>query len=67
MNSKIKMGTKIFGRYFDDDYWEEAEFLKYDKDMEYGKFICLTWSHDGKSVECFDEVKLIEFEGEDNG
>jgi hypothetical protein len=27
--------------------------------MEYGKFICLTWTHDGKVVDVFDEIKLI--------
>jgi hypothetical protein len=57
--TKIKTGTKVLGKYNDSDEWEETEFLKYDKDMEYGKFICLTWTHDGKVVDVFDEIKLI--------
>ncbi|MDC4245605.1 hypothetical protein [Clostridium perfringens] len=58
--TKVKPGTKVLGKYNDSDEWEETEFLKYDKDMEYGKFICLTWTHDGKIVDVFDEIKLIE-------
>lgn len=55
---KLKIGTIVLGKYSDDEEWYEAEFLKYDEDMEYGKFICLTRSHDGKIVECFDEIKI---------
>ena len=54
----LKMGTIVLGKYDDEEEWYEAEFLKYDEHMEYGKYICLTWSHDGKNVECFDEIKI---------
>lgn len=56
----FKFGSTVLGKYVDDSMWYEAEFLKYDKDMEYGKYICLTCSNDGKVVECFDEIKQID-------
>lgn len=56
----FEVGATVLGRYNDDSIWYKAEFLKYDKDMEYGKYICLTCSHDGKVVECFDEIKSID-------
>lgn len=56
----IESGTNVLGKYEDDSTWYEAEFLKYDKDMEYGKYICLTCSNDGKVVECFDKIKEID-------
>lgn len=57
--NNLKSGDIVLGKYNDDINWYEAEFLKYDKDMEYGKYICLTCTHDGKVVECFDEIKRM--------
>lgn len=60
----FKMGDVVLGRYNEGSgyitEWEKVEFLKYEKDMEHGKYICLSWTHDGKVVECFDEIKRIE-------
>lgn len=55
----IKIGDEVLGKYNDENRWYKAEFLKCDEHMEHGKYICLTWSHDGKIVECFDEIKPI--------
>lgn len=57
-----KMGNIVWGRSYDEYYgrwseWEKAEFLKEDEDLEYGRYVCLTWTHDGKVVDCFDEIK----------
>ena len=57
----LKMGTIVLGRYNEDEDWEETEFLKYDEHLEYGKYICLTTTHEGKMVDCFDEIKLITY------
>lgn len=56
----IRMGDKVLGKYNDENRWYEAEFVKCDEHMEHGKYICLTWTPDGKVVECFDEIKRIE-------
>lgn len=56
----INVGDTVLGRYNDDEEWFEAEFLKYDEHMEYGKYICLTMTNGGKIVECFDEIVNIE-------
>ena len=53
----FKFGDIVYGRYEGEEFWEEAEFLKYDENLEYGKYVCLTWTHDGKTVDCFDEIK----------
>lgn len=57
-----KMGDIVWGRSYDEYYgrwseWEKTEFLKEDEDLEYGRYVCLTWTHDGKIVDCFDEIK----------
>ena len=62
MNNDYKMGDIVLGRSYDEYYgrwseWEKAEFLKEDEDLEYGRYVCLTWTHDGKVVDCFDEIK----------
>lgn len=58
--NRLRMGDIVLGKYDDENEWHKAEFLTYDEDMEYGKYVCLVWSHSGKTVECFDEVELIE-------
>lgn len=58
--NNYKMGDIVWGRSYDEYYgrwseWEKTEFLKEDEDLEYGRYVCLTWTHDGKIVDCFDE------------
>lgn len=57
-----KLENIVWGRSYDEYYgrwseWKKAEFLKEDEDLEYGRYVCLTWTHDGKVVDCFDEIK----------
>ena len=66
--NEYKMGNIVLGRSYDEYYgrwseWEKAEFLKEDEDLEYGRYVCLTWTHDGKVVDCFDEIKPCNEQG----
>lgn len=58
--NRLRMGDIVLGKNNDEEEWHKAEFLTYDEDLEYGKYVCLVWTHGGKIVECFDEVELIE-------
>lgn len=53
----FKTGEIVLAKDKDTTEWEEVEFLKYDKDMEYGKYICIYTTHGGKGVSCYDEIK----------
>ena len=57
MENSFEFGEIVLGKYDDEEELCEAEFLKYDEHMEYGKYVCLTCSHDGKHVECFHEIR----------
>lgn len=55
----FKEGAVILGRYTGEKEGTKSTFLKYDEEMEEGKYICLTRTHDGKIVDCFDEIKRL--------
>lgn len=55
----LKVGTPVLCKDLEYDFCVEGEFLKYDEDLEYGKYVCLYWTQDGKVVECFDEIELL--------
>ena len=53
----LKVGTPVLCKDLEYDFCVEGEFLKYDEDLERGKYVCLYWTQDGKVVECFDEIE----------